>query len=68
MGKGLNNCIYPPRGPCTDFNWVFEYQTINCKFQLNQVATKEQKAILSAEEKGPQDRSQVVVWVIHLNF
>ncbi len=52
--------------PVPTFNWGLEYQPIESYILTQPSRSKRAESNLLADEKGPQDRGQVVVWVIHL--
>ena len=61
-GRGYNNCMSPPYAPSAELGlWVSANSIVNIT-----TANSLQKSILLADEKDPQDWSQVVVWVIHI--
>ena len=56
----------PPRRPCTDFNWVFEYQPIASEILHQQSRYKKAERKLLADEKEPKHWILVVISVIYI--
>ena len=52
MGDGLNNCMFPSKGPCAESQSVFKKQPIMSRI-LTQPSNRKH---LLAEKKGPLKR------------
>ena len=53
MGKGLNNCMYPPQEPCAEIQ-VGLWKSIDSVGKTQPNCYKRAESNLPADEKGPQ--------------